>query len=683
MNQYPDPERLTDDKDWTVHVKASEVSERRVDGLCMDTISGSTKLRRKASIPFDSQIPGGPEEFPQSVLKQEVPVVSPQTNAADKQHPRPEPQASASKSRSEKEAKPNVATAAPRNSPEVVRRSEYTWETLLRQPSDARKKRSRSFNWDDSDYRKAHSTTRSLKFHKEGQGKRFVRSKSLRGYTQRELAILSADGTVPLNKIVISVEREDEPTKRNKSKKSPKAHRTVTDARKEVKKAEATKRKANISRSGSAPSLRAKERLIKNEAEGPPRRRNNSFRWIPEPDYQAVSIEELVAATSRPNKATNENVCVVEIHNVPRDRDRKVSTSTGTDTQVVDGCPSSSIQQASPSYEEPTKVSTTVDVETVLPVPGIARRVPTVLNDQRPDKNEATQISINTRERKLSVKNHVQNLETQSADTEPYSRNFQATTSQRNYTVDTAAPTATDINNNYKTLPNWGQKQSASEVREEPNINNSQTGQPSFKTKPEVRSIGKMTIMKHVETPPRWKNPEVTTKNPIREDTSKSFDRASSTHKRQLTETTLARNTTVLLRRAEEQRQSETSYAPYVVPPTPPPPPPPPPPPVTVNPVSSSRAMGNDVKITISPKDNQDTSSEKSKEPSAPRAKEADINATLEEKKKMWKREQLVDQLHNARARNANQNYIFGTGLAYQSCMPELQNKLKQLALAK
>lgn len=689
MNEYPDPERVTDDKDWTVHVNASEVSERKADGLCMDTISGSTKLRRKSStsMPSVSQIPGDPEEVPQSVRKLGVTVVSPQINPTEKQNgcstnPSPEPQALASTSRADKEAKPNEVTAAPRNSPEVVQRSEYTWETLLRQPSDVRKKRSQSLNWDDSaEHRKANGTTRSLKFDKESQGKRFARSKSLRGYTQRELALLSADETVPFDKIVISLKREGEQTKRNKSKKSPKAQRTVTDARNKVKKADATKQNTKISRSGSAPSLRAKEKVVANEVEGIPRRRNNSFRWIPEPDYQAVSIEELVSAAQQQDKATNENnVCVVEIHNVPRDRDPEVGTSIGTDTQVVDGFPNTSIQQLSPSHEDQTNFSTIVDVETVLPVPGVAKRVPTVLNDQRPDENEQTHTSTNnSRERKLSVKNRVQNLETQIVDAEPSSRHFQATTSQRNYTVNTAAPSATDINNNSIVLPNWRQKQTVSEVREEPNINNSQTGQPSFQTKPAVRSIGKMTIVKYGETPARRENPEEPPQNPIREDPSKSFNRAPSTQVRQLTETTLAKNTTVLLRRAEEQRQSETSYAPVGVPP----PPPPPPPPFSVNTLSSGQTMGNDVKITILSKDNHDASPEESKELNVPRAREADISLTLEEKKKTWKREQLVDQLHNARARNANQNYIFGTGLAYQSCMPELQNKLKQLTLAK
>lgn len=64
---------------------------------------------------------------------------------------------------------------------------------------------------------------------------------------------------------------------------------------------------------------------------------------------------------------------------------------------------------------------------------------------------------------------------------------------------------------------------------------------------------------------------------------------------------------------------------------------------------------------------------------------EGDANTivSLEEKKKQWKREKIVGQLHNARQRNSNQNYIFGTGLAYQSCMPELQNKLMERTLAK
>ena len=69
--------------------------------------------------------------------------------------------------------------------------------------------------------------------------------------------------------------------------------------------------------------------------------------------------------------------------------------------------------------------------------------------------------------------------------------------------------------------------------------------------------------------------------------------------------------------------------------------------------------------------------------PNVSTPKDNDAGLTLEERKKHWKREQIVDQLHSARQNNVNQNFIFGTGLAYQSCMPELQNKLKQLTLTK
>lgn len=676
MNQYQDPERLTDDKDWTVIVN----SERRADGLCMDTLSGSTKLRRKASIPSVNQILGASEEVP------DVPVVSSQIKSADKQNgrnttPSSEPQASAGTSCLNQGASHNVVTAAQTNSPEVVQRSEYTWETLLCEPSDIRIKRSQSFNWDELEYRKPNGTTRSWKLNKQDQVKRSVRSKSLRGYTNRELTVLRAADTVPSDKIVISVKRDDNP-KRNKSKKSPTAQRTVNDAGNKMTKAEGIAKKKKINRSGSAPSMRAKEKVTNTDLEGSLNRRN-SFRWIPDPDYQTVSMEELVSAAQQQVKATRkDNVCVVEIHNVPRDRDPKVNTSVGTTTpQVVDASSSNSIQQSSRLHEDQANYNTTVDVKTILPIPGVARRVPTVLpNDQSPDKNEETKISIkNTHDGGLSVKNHVQNNETQIVDVQPNTRHSQATASITNYTVDIRAPLTTDINNNSQTLPNWRQKQTAREARHEPNIDRSQIGQPSFKTKPEVRSIGKLTLVKHVETPTRGGNPQITPNNTIRDDPTKSFENAPSIQMKQLTDISSPRNVTLLVRNSDEQRDNETPRVPFCAPP---PAPPPPPPPFTEDSWCSRQALGNEVKITIAPKDSQDAISVL-KEPNVPIARDTDMNLTLEERKKTWKREQIVDQLHSARAKNGNQNYIFGTGLAYQSCMPELQNKLKQLALAK
>ena len=684
MNHDRDPERLTDDKDWIVHVSTRELPDRREDGLCMDTLTRSTKIRRKASIvskpnPLVSQIPGSPEAVPRSVLNVGVPAMSPQNNPSDKQNgcsknPRLELHESAGES---SQVRPIVD---PRSSPEVVKRSEYTWETMLRQPSDVRVKRSRSFNWDYPEYTKPakpNGTTRSLYFDKEVQEQRVVqRSKSLRGNTHCTSSSSHAAETPPFNKIIISVKREGEKTKRKKPSKNPEDQRTVTDAGNvksvKVKKGKATEQTRKVNRSGSAPSMGAKEKVVKHEVNGIPKRRH-SYRWIPEPDYQSVSIEELVSATQKRDKAISaDHVCVVEIHNSPKDRDPIVST-VDTDSQVVNISQSTSSQQPSPSLEEQNNYSTIIDLESTLPVPGVAKRMPSVLNAQSPEDNEGTNIeSTNTRERKLSVKNRVQNFETQISHGVPSSGHSQAITSERNYYVDTTAPSTIDNNNNSITLPNSRTKQAASETRTEPNINNSQTRQPSSKTKPsEIRSIGKLTIVKHVETPAR-RDPEKTLNNPIREDPAKNLEIASSTKLRQLTDTKSIGNATIPLRETEEPRQIKPSPVP--------PPPPPPPPPFTMNPWSSGQARGNDVKTTISPKDMQNTSAavvQRAKE-----AKEA-IPLTIEEKKKTWKREHIVDKLHSDRARNSNQNYIFGTGLAYQSCMPELQNKLKQLALAK
>ena len=674
MNQYLDPGRLTDDKDWATHVHVKEVSERRADGLCMDTLSRSTKLRRKESIPSVNQFLGASEEVPN------VPADSSQTNSNDKQNersttPSPQPQASAGFNQ---DASPFVVTAAERSSPEVVRRSEYTWETLLCQPSDGRSKRSQSFNWDDPE-----NKTRSLTLasDKQGQVKRTVRSKSLRGYTHRELTILRAAETEQFDTAVISVKRGDENAKRNQSKKSPKTQKTVTGPVKKVSKAEGTTKNKKISRSGSAPSVRAKEKVANTDAEGSLNRRHSS-RWIPDPDYQAVSMEELVSAAQQQVKATrNENVCIVEIHNVPRDRDPKAGTLEGTATsQEDDTSLSTSLQQSSRSHEVQMNSSTTVGRETILPIPGVAKRVQTVLpNDQSPDKNGETNISMkNTQERELSVINCIQNLETQIVDVQPNTRHSQATDSTGNYTVDVGAPLTIDINNNSQTFQNWRPKQTARETTNETNVDSSQIGQSSLKTKPEVRSIGKLTLVKHIETPARGGNPRITPTNPTRADPTKSFENASSIQMRQLRDTSSPRNATLLVRNSNEQRENETSHVLVSAPP----PPPPPPPPFTVDSRSSRQVLGNEVKITIAPKDSEDAISVQ-KETDMPLARDPDVNPTLEERKKTWKREQILDQLHSARARNGNQNYIFGTGLAYQSCMPELQNKLQKLTLAK
>ena len=665
MNQHQDPERLTDDKDWTTHVHAKEVSERRADGLCMDTLSGSTKLRRKPSIPSVNQLLGASDEVPNAS----------QTNSENKHNGRnktsgPEPKASTGFNQ---DNSPYVVTAVDRSSPEVVRRCEYTWETLLCQPSDIRIKRSQSFNRDGSEYKENNGKTRSLTLasDRQHQVKSAVRSKSLRGYTHRELTVLGTAEKAPPDKIVISVKKGEETPKRNESNKSLKTQKTVPEPAHKVTKAEGTAKNKKINRSGSAPSGRAKEKLANIEVEGSLNRRHSS-RWIPDPDYQTVSMEELVSAAQQQVKATrNDHVCVVEIHTVPRDRNRKVGKSVRTATsQVVDPSSSSSIQQSSRSHEDQTNCSTTVDVKT-LPIPGVARRVPTVLpNDQSPDKNEeTTHNSIkDTHETGLSVTNRIQNLETQIVDVQPNTLHSQATDTTRHYTVDIEAPMTIDINNNSQSLPKWTQTNTAREARNELTKESNQTDQPSLKAtgKPIVGSIGKLTLVKHVETPAREGN----------EDPKRSFENASSIRMRQLTDTSSPRNVTLLVSNSDEQMEKDTSHVPVCAPPAPPPQP------FTVESRSSRQVLGNEVKITTAPKDSQDAISVLNGA-DVPIARDTDTNLTLEERKKTWKREQIVDQLHSARARNGNQNYIFGTGLAYQSCMPELQNKLKQLTLAK
>ena len=688
MNQGGDPERLTDDKDWIAHVNASEVSERREDGLCIDTLTGSTKIRRKAStvlIPNSSvsEIPGASDAVLQSVQKLEVRVKSPKNNPANKHNGYEKTPVVELHALTGQKSPPNEETQTvppPRNSPDlqVVQRTEYTWDTLLSQPSDVRKKRSQSFNRDFPEYR---DQNMSLRFNKDVEGKRFVRSKSLRGYTQRELAILSAEEIQPVTKLVISVKREGENKKRKSSRKSLKDQRAVINAGNEKSTKDKTAQKSEkITRSGSAPSIRAKEKIVKSEAED---RRRRAHSFIPEPDYQSVSIEELVSAAQQQDQVTSEDqVCIVEIHNVPTDRDSNASWSAGNNTQMVDESPSSPSQQPRSPREEENHYSTIVDIGGTSPVPGVAVRMTTVLNDDDQNTEENEIPTGDTRERKLSVKNRVQNFEAQISNGPPIARHSQTKTSESNYVIETTVSSTSDINNNVKTLPNLRQTPSVSAPRIEANAHNIPNGHPAFTTKPsEVRSIGKLTIVRNVEKP----------YNQIRDNPPKGAEKDSSTNVRQSTNSISIGNGSIPHppRTTEEPKHKDSS-------------PLPPPVPYTIHPRSSSQTLDN-TRTIISSKDDQKKSSpppqltsaeilqralQKSAKGNAVNApttttREADTDLTMEEKKRNWKREQIEDQLHNARIRNENQHYIFGTGLAYQSCMPELQNRLKQLTLAK
>ena len=758
-SQQRDPEGLTYDQDWTVHVK--ELIERREDGLCMDTISGSTKLRRK------SMIPGDPEAVLQSVTPLRTPAMSPKNNPEDKQDGE---QAIANGT-----SCVNEEPGSKSSSPEVFKRTEYTWEKLLRHPSNTKIRRSQTFHYNLSEHR---PSLRSLNFDREVEGQRdMTRSKSLRGYRHHgspSSQVFSGDAPSPITGIAVSGKSVDRVKERKSLEKCP------ADSHSDTNVAEATANKRRIRRSGSAPCKKAKETVVRREAEDPPRKRSESLRWIPEPDYQSVSIEELVknreqtnerasvekrlehqqpatngeyekaitakksnsketnkqvsrsgsapsaqakesvvrreadeplrqrsvslrwipeldyqsasveelatAAQTRGKDSIGNHVCLVEIHSPPKGSKSNVSTFVGTgeignSLQEVSISPVSS-GKTSKAPHKGQQENASGDSVSKLPLPGVAQRIPTesiVESDKTTEMSSGTGIETkDTKEDTVSVKNRIQNLESQTAPGKTNSGSRQGSPTETNL-VDSAANLATSMGNSNdkpKSL-NSNEKPSANiEVaKEEPKIDNSPAVLPSsMSKKPAVRSIGKMKIVKSDDTPAWLVNQERTLKHPIRDQPSQGLLRTSSAKTNQFTDQSSTSNVVVLDNKTAAPRQSTSDL-------------------VRAalknknisnttddnNNLINEEAQGDDAKEPISPRNE----SVKDQDTCNTVTKDADTGLSLEEKKKKWKREQIVDQLQSARQRNSNQNYVFGTGLAYQSCMPELQNKLKQLTLSK
>lgn len=700
MNQAGDPKRLPDDKDWATHADTSAVSERTEDGLCIDTKRGSTKIRRKAStvlIPnaFVSEIPGTSDAVLQSVQS----VTSPKINPANTQNGPHKTAIDGKASTGQKSPlnEESKTTNSASNSPDLVQRSEYTWETLVRQPRDVKENQSQSFNGEFDKRRDQKITTRSLKLKSDEEGRRFVRSKSFKGYTQRELAMLSAEEMPPLTKVVVSVKRGGENKKRTSPRESEKDQSSDADTKKKISvKSTTAEKSTKINRSGSAPSMTAKEKVVKN-AEEIIKPRTKSYTWIPEPDYQSVSIEEVVSATKEQNKVNREDqVCIVEIHNKPNDPDSQVSSSAGNETKMIHA--TRGVSNEEQSREEQNDLCTIIDIVDIGVTssgPGVAKRVTTVIDGDSPNTKvkEETEIPMESSiKRELSVRNRVQNLEDTITPELPVTQHDKTSTTEGKNANEASLPSGTDNNSSVQILPSSYQKPSATKViTVEATVHNVPNGHPPFTTKPsEVRSIGKLTIIKNVDMP----------YNQRIQDSRTSIETASSILTRQSSNGILMGNGRTPLGKTEELHQKKTS-------------PMPPPVPYLIQPRASSQTQDT-TKITILSKDNLEKSNavpqltsaevlqralQKSVKGNAGNlppstttptptitsttAKEADTELTLEEKKKIWKREQIVDQLHNARTRNENQNFVFGTGLAYQSCMPELQNRLKQLTLAK
>lgn len=743
-----DPEGLTSDKDWAAHV--TDLIERRQDGLCKDTISRSTKLRRTTTIP------GHPEAVLQSVTTLETPVKRSQSHLTGR------------KERSEHRVGESSYTVEGPSS-EGIRghaddqRTEYRWQELLRQSSNAKITRSRSYHYSNPpEHRRA--SVRSLNLDKEFQGKHDdIKGKSLRGHkshgsssnqiasinkgavlkdgkvkslhqeTKNGKTKMTRSGFAP-SMVATSVALNQQTDPPRKTMESPQLRpeadyhttsidelaksnhkvRNTTDnlengmqehqgpasvdvstqaitssSNRNVEPKNANK---HISRSGSAPSTEAKESVFRRELELPPRQRSMSLRWIPEPDYQSVSLEELVLVAQSYDKTVQErNICIVEIHSPPN----KVRKSVGS-RNVENGVQES--YATTDYYDErqglsndDQQLSAASDfVNKSFSLPGVAKRVTSDRipeNDRSLEKGNRTAIKIKDDiEETVSVKRYVENLQVQIPQGGLHTGNENSSPEEAS-NEDRMATSTTVVNDSNGTENSSNESPAAVVAEKEAKVDSSPGLRPSLIKEPEVRSIGKMRIIKNDDPPPWLTTQERTLKLPIRESPQVTLERSSSTKEMHLQDSpstalsgphsttgTTRPSSGDLVKVALKTKNGLSS--------------------VDINNNVSNEdqqskllqstdlrattfagvRVSNEVSINMSVKEEAEHSSVKGKENGI---------LTLEEKKKHWKREQIVDQLHSARQRNSSQNYIFGTGLAYQSCMPELQNKLQELTLAK
>ncbi|CAH3020675.1 unnamed protein product [Porites evermanni] len=644
-----DPEGLTDGRDWTVHIH--DHFERRVDGLCMDTISGSAKLRRKPIIP------GEEEAVLQSIFK-----VSSPPNVPKGKHDGPQ-RTSGEMSRL------NGVTGPNNTSPKVIQRSEYTWENLLRQPSDVRMTRSHTINHDLTDHRspmRLDATTRSLNFDRDLQRRQQkVRSKSLRAHKSREPEsnnLISVDETIPFTRITVCERPGQDINKNESSEKSPLSNRNKDLVNFQANKTQDVNKTRRISRSGSAPSTQAKETVMKNEADGLQRKRSVSLRWIPEPDYQSVTIDELVSATQsteedyhrqkaiRSESGSGELVGIEKTENLDRNKNESSSRFSKDGGDFV------------------RKFS----------IPGVAQRIST---DKALEKSRAIVSDLHNEEAGLD-KDRIQALDHQIPPERPNSGQYEGTTAQRN-TVDERAANQGHSNSNSdpETRVNLKKIPAVEEKRNEYVIGNNQSVVSSVNKPSEEASIGKMKIVKN-ETRPWMVSQERTLKYPIKDNSATGLNSTSTKPKSQPTSTGNAAyehnkpdlgsrlSTSDLVKAALRNQTKSNDYNNNIV--------------VTMPLTTTAPPSDNQVLEVPDIALKADSSlAATDLKPNVSTPKDNDAGLTLEERKRHWKREQIVDQLHSARQNNVNQNFIFGTGLAYQSCMPELQNKLKQLTMTK
>ena len=726
-----DPEGLTDCRDWTVHIH--EHFERRVDGLCMDTISGSTKLRRKPVIP------GEEEAVLQSIFK----VSSPPNIPKDK-HDGPQ-----------RTSRVNGVTGPNNTSPKVIQRSEYTWENLLRQLSDVRMTRSHTINHDLTDYRspmRLDAATRSLNFDRDLQRRQQkVRSKSVRAHKSREpesINSISVDKTIPFTRITVCERARQDVNKNESSEKSPQHTNTMKTATEHSKSDSFTDKSRRVSRSGSVPSMRARDMVLQREGDVLPRERSESLRWIPEPDYQLESMEEIVKSvknldTKERLEKSNRNEDLVNFEaNKTQDVDktRKISRSgSAPSTQAketlmkneADG-PQRKRSVSLRWIPEPDYQSVTVDelvsatqsskeeyhrqktkrsepgggelvgiertdnldkskTESPSPfskdggdflrkfsIPGVAQRKST---DKALEESRDIVSDVHNKEAGL-VKDRIQALKHEIPPRRPNSGQYEATAAKPNAVNEREANQGhSNSSSQPETWVNLKKIPDAEEKRHEHVIENTQSVVSSVNKPSKVASIGKMKIVKN-ETRPWIISQEKTLNYPIKDNSATGSYSTSTKQKSQPTSTEnaayvdnkpdlgLRPSTSDLVKAALRNQTKSNDYNNNIVVTMP----------LTTT-APSSDNQGLEVSDIALKTDSSLAATDLKLNVSSP--KDNDAGLTLEERKKHWKREQIVDQLHSARQNNINQNYIFGTGLAYQSCMPELQSKLKQLTITK
>lgn len=670
----------------------------------MDTISGSTKL-------CCASIPGNPAVVLQSVTTVASPVKNGRNDPTGRQE-------EAAKDATGGSLHDNERPASENGHHVVSQRTEYQWHELLLQSSNIKVTRSRSYHYNLSEHHRP--SVRSLNFD-EPQGQRdIIRSKSLSGMKSNgsfpnETAPKWRDATrgevvrshqenrdaeyvmkaEPQTKTDASPTWLPEPDyqstsiaelvkrqERDKTKEifeesiqghqgaatNEKSKQPIISTSSNVKPKTGNKQ---IARSGSAPSAKAKGSVVKRELEKPLMQRSVSLRWIPEPDYQSVSLEELtLASQSNDNPVKESNICIVEIHSPPK----KVGKHNGhikNGVQEKHRAEHNSLERQTLSNEDQQQSTSTDFSQKFSQPPGVAMRVTTEQRSSKEDRSPArvneTAMEVGGQtEETTSVRHIVHNLRDGILLKDLNTGNGKSNLSEVNR-LDTSTTMAKNNNDTEKSPLKSSENPATIVAEEESKVDSSPGLVPSSLRGSEVRSMGKMRLVYQDRTLHRSigetsQAPMERTKTALPDDQSSTALVSGAPN---VSKTT--RPSTSELVKAALKNTSRFST-------------------VDINSNLGEEPLSK-VSEPVEPRtacvnfqdDNLSVGEEAKQIPQG----DANTILSLEEKKKQWKREQIVGQLHNDRQRNSNQNYIFGTGLAYQSCMPELQNKLMERTLAK